>query len=378
MQMQVKVRVVDLGRRFLAVRWTDPDTGRPCQKTTKTTDRREADRIASDLEEKINAGADVHFKRIGWEDFRIRFEAEKMPFVAANTVVTFNTVFNIVERMVRPVHLADITAGRLSALQAGLAKEGKRPATICCYLRHLRAALNWAKDIGILLEVPKFRMPRQPKSVTMMRGRPLTDDEFQAMLEAVPAVVRPGEVDPWRFFLRGLWASGLRLAESLEVYWDRPDKIQVDFSGEFPMLRILAEYEKGRKNRLLPITPEFAEVLETVPVSERGGPVFFPEANGKRHQSQWYSKVAAKIGKQAEIVVSHDQATGKIKHAGLHDLRRSFAQRWAQRVLPQQLMEMMRHESIETTLQFYVGINADLTARSIWGHSEPRTGPKTS
>ena len=31
-------------------------------------------------------------------------------------------------------------------------------------------------------------------------------------------------------------------------------------------------------------------------------------------------------------------------------LRRSFAERWASRVMPQVLMELMRHETIETTI----------------------------
>ena len=38
-----------------------------------------------------------------------------------------------------------------------------------------------------------------------------------------------------------------------------------------------------------------------------------------------------------------------------HDLRRSFGERWASRLMPQVLKELMRHESIETTLNFYVG-----------------------
>ena len=38
--------------------------------------------------------------------------------------------------------------------------------------------------------------------------------------------------------------------------------------------------------------------------------------------------------------------------------------------MPQQLMELMRHESIETTLRFYVGRNAETTAASLWASHE--------
>jgi hypothetical protein len=59
-----------------------------------------------------------------------------------------------------------------------------------------------------------------------------------------------------------------------------------------------------------------------------------------------------------------DKARGKF--ASAHDLRRSFGERWASRVMPQVLMELMRHESVEKTLRFYVGRNAQSTAETLW------------
>ena len=53
----------------------------------------------------------------------------------------------------------------------------------------------------------------------------------------------------------------------------------------------------------------------------------------------------------------------KVKYASAHDMRRSFGERWASRVMPQVLMELMRHESIDTTLRYYVGRNAQQTQR---------------
>jgi hypothetical protein len=34
--------------------------------------------------------------------------------------------------------------------------------------------------------------------------------------------------------------------------------------------------------------------------------------------------------------------------------------------MPQVLMQLMRHESIETTLRHYVGPNAETTAEALW------------
>ena len=64
------------------------------------------------------------------------------------------------------------------------------------------------------------------------------------------------------------------------------------------------------------------------------------------------------------------------KWASAHDLRRSFGERWAGRLLPQQLMELMRHESLTTTLTFYVGKNADRTADAVYEAFHAAEKPK--
>jgi integrase len=69
------------------------------------------------------------------------------------------------------------------------------------------------------------------------------------------------------------------------------------------------------------------------------------------------------MGKAAGVKVN---TTGKLKYASAHDLRRPFGERWAPRVMPQVLMELMRHESIDTTLKFYVGRNAETTAAALY------------
>lgn len=52
--------------------------------------------------------------------------------------------------------------------------------------------------------------------------------------------------DGWNHLLRGLWWSGLRLEESLNLWWDRLDRISIDLSSGRPLLRIPAEKEKGQ------------------------------------------------------------------------------------------------------------------------------------
>ena len=133
----------------------------------------------------------------------------------------------------------------------------------------------------------------------------------------------PAVVESWRHLLRGLWWSGLRLGEALNLYWDRADKLCVDLSGRRPMLRIIAEMEKGGRDRLLPIAPEFAEFLLQTPEAERHGRVFKPL--GRAAVLNGLARVChiiGRIGKAAGVKVATDPRTGKVKYASAHDLRR--------------------------------------------------------
>jgi integrase len=184
-------------------------------------------------------------------------------------------------------------------------------------------------------------------------------------------------VASWEHYLKGLWASGLRLAESLELWWDRDDRLCVDLSGEHPMLRIPAECEKGNQDRVSPMAPEFAAFLLATPEAKRVGPVFNPLAQRGcvgRLLAHRVGEIVAKIGRTAGVKVASkvvvDCKTGlraeTVKYASAHDLRRSFGERWAGRLMPTDLMVLMRHESIETTLRYYVGHNAQATAKTLW------------
>jgi integrase len=215
-----------------------------------------------------------------------------------------------------------------------------------------------------------------------MRGRPITGEEFERMLKHVAPVVGEEHAASWKFYLRGLWLSGLRLGESLNLYWDRDDAISIHgIDRRRPMLRIHAEDEKGGQDRLLPITPDFVAFLREVPENKRTGPVFSPTlSRGRIRSTSTASHKISDIGgiEQAAVVVdTKDTNDGPVKQfATAHDLRRSFGERWAVRVMPIILKELMRHESIETTMKYYVGINAERTANEVWLAFGDHTGDK--
>ena len=78
------------------------------------------------------------------------------------------------------------------------------------------------------------------------------------------------------------------------------------------------------------------------------------------------SKVISEMGEKAKIVVHVDARNKKDKYASAHDFRRAFGDRWALRVMPPVLMQLMRQESIDTTMRFYVGRSVEATTEVLW------------
>jgi integrase len=369
------------------MRWTDPDTNREKWESTKTNIRRDAERVQRSTEKELNEG--TYFKRstVSWNDFRDRYETEVGVGLAEKTQQKIRTVLNHVEKHCNPKRLVSVNETAISKLVKKLRAQGLEEITIKNSLGHLKAVLEWGKTQKLIAKVPDFPKFKRARSKKVMRGRPITLEELERMVQAIPEVIKyPGEseasqnrkaeiVASWEFYLWGLWWSGLRLEESLKLYWDNEEGICIDLDGEYPMFRIRAEAEKGNKDRLLPMTPEFYEFLDQVPEDERTGPVFNPQAM-RRHKDRMLStsvsNVVADIGEKANVMVGDkgkkDKKTGerKPRFASAHDLRRAFGFRWSRRVKAFELKELMRHENIATTQEYYLEENAQDTARTIW------------
>ena len=380
---EIKVSVVEFtDRRFYMMQYVDPFTGKKKTKSTRIErtgrkkDRTQAERAAAKWEEDIRAGRYQETGRITWDEFRDRYETRGIDGLAAETQNKAGYILDTFERLMSPKSLRLVTTDVVSEFQSKLRQEGKAEATIKSYLGHLRAALNWARDNGLIHQSPRFKMPKRAKNSKLMKGRPITVEEFERMLQATRSVVSKSRAKAWRRYLRGLWSSGLRLGESINLSWDIPGTIRVLMENPArPMFHIPAGAEKGNKNRLLPVSPELARLLTRIPVENRTGYVFdIPSAIGTRYSdTRSVGRVISDIGKKARVVV--DTVVGpdgkeKIKFATAHDLRRAFGQRWSSKVMPTTLMELMRHETIETTMKFYVGSNAETTADILWSAYE--------
>jgi integrase len=403
MSTEISVKVTKFrDRKCWLMYYDDPLTGKRITKTTKEKTEREARKAAGKWESELREGRYKPKSNVTWAEFRERFLQDHLADAPEKTFAAYVSSLNAVQRHVTINRLAELTAGRIAFVAERLRKpapdgDGLSVETARSYLTHLRAALNWAHSAGMVNNVPAIILPKRAKGAKLMKGRPITAEEYERMLEKVAAgLIAAGKVPPrknrkrtgpeketvtssrnsrlsqaaaaaapaWRRFLTGLWWSGLRLTEAVTLSWDDERFITVDTSGDRPRLRIAAGQDKSGKARTLPLAPEFAEMLLAVPREYRTGPVFpLPGMKADRvTDSVHVSRVVAKIGEAAGVKVDTDSG----KFASAHDFRRAFGIRWAVRVMPAVLKELMRHSDISTTMKYYAGQDVSAMEDAAW------------
>lgn len=354
----ILVRVVAPKREGkFVLKWVDRD-GTPRQQSTglpaKRSLRRAAQARADDLEKQINSTIDG--PAIDWDAFCRAYWSEHLSGLAKKTRSAWLTADGRFREIVKPHLLSSIDTAKLSRFVQGLRESGVREATIDTYLRTIQVGLRWAEQVEMIEKAPKLRRPRRSRGVTKTRrGRPPTREEVERMM-TVALKVRKHDGQQFADLIDDLYWSGLRIGEAVnELTWDWKGTMAVALEGRYPLLKILAEGEKGHRDRLLPIAPGYAERLRRTPPDRRRGKVYKLGLTVNTVE-----KVIAKIGKAAGVVVSE---TGKT--ATPQDLRRAFGNYWAPRVKPAVLQQLMRHKSIETTMAYYVQLDAESIAAEL-------------
>ncbi len=116
------------------------------------------------------------------------------------------------------------------------------------------------------------------ESDEVMKGRPITEEEFQRMLDATPDVVGNDAAASWRFALRVLWESGLRVGELMDFSWDREGHVRPVWPSQpqhHPTL-LIPSTQKNRRVQEIPMLPGLQTLLEAVPEQDRKGWIVNP------------------------------------------------------------------------------------------------------
>lgn len=124
------------------------------------------------------------------------------------------------------------------------------------------------------------KVPRVQKLETdeVMKGRPISQAEFELMLAAVPKVVGETATESWRFALKVLWESGFRIGDLMDFSWDGLNHIHPVWptrTGQYPTI-VIPSTQKNRRNQEVPMLPGLQKLLSSVPRKLRTGWVVSP------------------------------------------------------------------------------------------------------
>lgn len=368
---EIKVYVVKFrDRDNFVMKYIDPHTGQNVRRSTGTSKRREAEKIAAKWEAELQEGRYKKRSRMSWEAFCEQYEVNAPGTLKPRSLGLNMQTLRAFERHCGATRVTDLTTARVTAFAAELRKTQLAEATVARHLKSLKAISRWANRQGYLATVPDF--PKQQRGGQRMKGRPITGEEFERMLAATSKVVGDASAGSWKLLLCGLWASGLRLSEAMALRWDQqPGCVCVLLNGKKSVLAFDMGSQKSGKVQLVPLAPEAVGLLE--PLQKPAGYVFTPIGRSGKPIARWtveVGRIITAIGREANVCVN--PATGK--SASAHDLRRAFGYRWSRRVTTPQLQELMRHSSIQTTLTYYVGQNAETTAQELWEAVGPNLG----
>ncbi|WP_417739164.1 tyrosine-type recombinase/integrase [Rosistilla oblonga] len=400
---QPKVRIAAPKNRPLQIRYFCPKEGREIRVSVGSRDMEDAERLKKEIEAKFLLGIEVRSEKklvlgpeMEWEQFREQYTTQHLSALRDKTAEDAESRLDIATRIIKPKTLGAMAEpsnlqrlqSRLLAGAESMRCKPRSSHTVRGYMKSIVSALNWAYYQDWLVHAPKTPRIKVSKRKAM-KGRPITEVEFAAMLEATSTVVGDEATESWKRFLHGLWESALRIEELMNVSWDGAGAIVPQWTdGEFPILRIPAGMQKNDTDEDIPLLPGFEKLLLETPENQRTGWIFEPASlqiqyGGKpqhpRLESGWVGKVISKIGKTAKIEVSpEDTKTGlPAKFASAHDLRRSCGQRLRNAgVPPLVICRIMRHSSWETTRRHYapgdIQREAEILKRTLMGDETPK------
>ncbi|QDS99047.1 hypothetical protein [Adhaeretor mobilis] len=288
-----KVRMAKPKGRPIQLRYTCPVENREIRISTGTHDESQAEGQKKELEAKLLLGQDAKPRKrsaagpnMPWQEFRDRYSDLKLVELRNSSRRDAESRLDVVERILKPKTLSDLASSEAlqdlkNRLHSGEESRTGLPRsshTVKTYMANVSACLNFAAIMGWLEVVPKV-IPIKTSKLRHMKGRPITGEEFDRMVAATECVVGEAASDSWKRVLWGLWESGLRLGELLNVHWtDKQYIVPAWGFGPYPVLSVPAPMQKNDTEEEIPMLPRFEQVLLETPEDARDGWAFNPRA----------------------------------------------------------------------------------------------------
>jgi len=126
----------------------------------------------------------------------------------------------------------------------------------------------------------------------VMKGRPITGEEFDRMLDACPKIVGQASAPSWQFALWVLWESSFRIADLLDFSWDDDRHVHPVWPtrGEDSPTIVIPSSQKNGRLQEIPMLPGLVTLLASIPESERTGWIVNPAPCQYeiKSRAEWY------------------------------------------------------------------------------------------
>lgn len=112
----------------------------------------------------------------------------------------------------------------------------------------------------------------------VMKGRPITEAEFQLMMESTVEIVGTGPAESWQRVLSILWESAFRVGDVMNFSWDDSLCIVPTLSNASDIFSTIAipSSQKNKKTQVIPMLPGLESLLRATPVNARHGWIVNP------------------------------------------------------------------------------------------------------
>lgn len=368
---------------FWYLRWWEPtqdgSSWKERWRSTRTDVKKEADRKRRQLERELEAGKKSEGE-LQWDDFVNEFLEKHAARKPPTTLDFYERALRIFSETSKPKTLSQVKLITLEDFANARLESGLAPATVNRDLRHLRAALRWAKRRGLISDVPEFKS----LFIKEVRKKPtiIPEEDFVAMIAALrkpDLCLTKRPAGWWRLFLYVAYYVGARRGEILSLSWDDVNFVTLE-------IRVEASTSKSRKERVVPMATDLAEVLKNwksqTPSVNAADPVLpWPYDTYRQLYEDWHRiQTAAGIPEGAHYVPKNCRST-------------CASELIANQVPTVVVKDFLGHATVATTENYYINtkpaMRAAAQARKIRLESDqpktngdeirsdPETDPKT-
>ncbi len=324
--------------------------------------RKEAQNYASGLQGSVNLGKADKPQKITLQQFRLEHMEIMKGQVSYGTLQEHKRALELFENFIggslvlskiQPRHAEAFIANRLASQEVSV-------ATVNKYIRNLRSIFNRAitpRDYLAEGQNPFARIKQ--RKVTENPKRYVKVSEYRALMDTAREWW-------WKTFLSIAYGSGLRRNEILHLTWMDVefDNQRINVSAKKATSELLGWEPKNRKNRVVPMSDETAQLLVNMQVkAPEGHPYIFVSPQRlerileRRNTHKWNSR--------SELIHNMTRRFTKIRcqanvaKCTIHDLRRSAITNWAHQLPIQVVQTLAGHADIKTTRKYYLTVRPE-------------------